>query len=339
VPRLSMALCPACERANPPDARFCGACGSPLVTRCPSCETINVRTRTQCHHCGHTLSGSAEEAEASTLPGALDEPVVPLLLGQFDGEPPEPGWTLSLRADALAKPAEPWPARPLPPTMVADPDAPRSPAGAWPTTLPPPQADVVEAEQAARPLADPAADPAVDRIQLPAASPPRRLLPTMSDEERAQAKVRRRASVRADQAARRAGVRASLSDVLVMEPDPESRAAVCAVLEGFGFRVHLAISVAEAQALSLRRRYAAVFLGMARDAVAAAALCQQLHDARQGRRPLALIGIGDPQGHADRVRMQLAGADAMLMRPVQRGALARALDTADVPLPRDPRLH
>jgi len=344
VPRLSMALCPACERANPPDARFCGACGSPLVTRCPSCDKINVRTRAKCHHCGHALEMPAKAVTADAGTASGDEPVVPLLVDHLGGEAPEPGWTLSLRADTLSAAAHRPSERSQPSSMVADPDAPRTPAGAWPPIQPP---DDLQRDPPARPGSSTAgAAPERDLsaggspIQVPAPPPsrPGRSGQPLGDVERAEAKARRRAKVRAAQLARRGTARINLPDVLVMEPDPASRAALCAVLEGFGFRVHLAVSVAEAQALSLRRSYAAVFLGMARDAVAAAALCQQLHDGRR-HGPLALVGIGDPSGHADRVRMQLAGADTMLMRPVQRGDVARALDAADVALPHDPRLH
>jgi DNA-binding response OmpR family regulator len=125
-------------------------------------------------------------------------------------------------------------------------------------------------------------------------------------------------------------------DVLVLEADTSSRGQLCQWLEAFGFRTHLAVSVAEAEGLSLRQPHVAAFLGLGSDALSAAELCRRLRNG-QRHRPQAVIAIGDRDRHADRVRMELAGADAMLMRPVGRGDVARTLESCGVSLPRDPR--
>jgi DNA-binding response OmpR family regulator len=125
-------------------------------------------------------------------------------------------------------------------------------------------------------------------------------------------------------------------DVLVLEPDLDSRVQVCRVLLAFGFKPHVAVTVAEAQGLSLSRPHAAAILGLADDDDGAAELCRQLRDAPRGR-PAALIAIVERSHHTDRVRMQLAGADHVIFRPAGRGDLARALDACGIALPHDPR--
>lgn len=150
-------------------------------------------------------------------------------------------------------------------------------------------------------------------------------------------RANRRAAVRRSQLRRRGGGAAStVFDVLVLEPDLDSRLQVCRVLVAFGFKPQVAVTVAEAQGLSLSRPHAAAILGLADDDDGAAELCRQLRDAPRGR-PAALIAIVDRSHHADRVRMQLAGADQVLFRPAGRGDLARAFDACGLTLPHDPR--
>jgi CheY-like chemotaxis protein len=161
-------------------------------------------------------------------------------------------------------------------------------------------------------------------------SPPAELDPAAN-------KVQRRAAVRRSQLRRRAMPAApTVRDVLVLESDAASRGQLCAVLESFGFRPHVAVSVAEAEGLSLRCQHVAAFLGLDENAQPAAELCRRLRDAPR-LRPTALIAIGERDRHADRVRLQLAGADQVLFRPVGRGDLARALEACGLGLPQDPR--
>lgn len=307
VKRLSMSQCPACARENADAALECAACGTPLVMRCPACDTINVRTRRRCHHCAAVLDPRvAPQALPPEEPSTLPE-VVPLLDPADDEVPAD--WTLSLRAE----PAPPsmsdlpdilLPADDPPSRWPADPDAPDSASGALPTARMDDARAADHAELAAR-------------------------------------RARRRAAVR--DAQRRQSVppgAVALRDVLVLEADPRSRAEICRTLELFGFRPHVAVSTAEAEGLSLRQLHVAAFLGLGSDydAEDTEALCRRLHDAPRGR-PLALIAVGDRRRHADRIRMQLAGADRMLFRPVSRGDIARALDDCGLRMPRDPRDH
>jgi len=328
--RLSMAMCPACERVNPFEAMFCNACGTPLVRRCQACDTINVRTRAACHHCGAALETIPSPGEAPA--GAAHvELVTPLLLQDTvsdlpDIALPEIDWSLSLRelpkkpdagppADAAASPVEDT----VPGFLVADRDAPSMADAALP---------IIEPAPAVSPPAAAPSSPAPK--DSPAPGPGK-------NAEKALAKARRRATVRRARLLADGPAPALPRDVLVLEVDGEARASLCQLLELFGFRPHMAVSVAEAEGLSARTDHAAVFLGMSgSDSAAAAELCRHLIE-RPKNRPKAVIGVGDAKRHTDRVRMELAGAHAVLTRPVHRGDLARVLDDCGLPLPQDPR--
>jgi hypothetical protein len=265
-----------------------------------------VRSRIRCHHCAAVLDPGALPQSLTDEPDAPDAGVVPVLDLTEDTVPA--GWILSLRDEPLAQtPAQSPAAVPLPdidPTALlpGDRDAPQH--------VPPATAGPAPA------VADP------DAL--------------------AARKARRRAAVRQAQRKRSGGAGAEpvISDVLVLEADPRARADLCRTLELFGFRPHVAVSAAEAEGLSLRQIHVAAFLGLGSDYESSdtEALCRRLHDARRGR-PLALIAIGDRKRHTDRIRMQLAGADQMLFRPVGRGDVARALADCGLRLPKDPRDH
>ncbi|MCZ6867032.1 MAG: RDD family protein [Chloroflexi bacterium] len=54
--------CPNCHAANPPDARYCGSCGTTLqrqqpTTGCPSCSQQDVADRLFCPRCEQFLNG------------------------------------------------------------------------------------------------------------------------------------------------------------------------------------------------------------------------------------------------------------------------------------------
>ncbi|MCB1997550.1 MAG: zinc ribbon domain-containing protein [Burkholderiaceae bacterium] len=325
--RLSLSQCPACAQVNPPRALACSACGTPLITRCPACETINVRSRVRCHHCAAlldpTASPQAAPAEAP-VPAELD--VVPLLDPVDDTVPDD--WVLALRAvpdapSARARTAamSPLPTLQLPADWLADEEAPDL------TVM---QRDPAQAAAAPSTPATPSAPAAP-----PAVAPP----PTQALAER---KARRRAAVREAQVQRQAELNhtPSTRDVLVLEADPSARADLCQALTRFGFVPHVAVSAAEAAGLSRRQWHAVAFLGLGSDCDSSdtEALCRSLHDLPRGR-PLALIAVADRRRHADRIRMQLAGADQVLFRPVGRGDIARALDDCGLRLPDDPRQH
>lgn len=334
--------------------------------RCTACDAINTRTRDRCHGCSAVLHPSRIE-----LGPALPR-IEPL-----DDDLPASDWRLDLREDAApALPELPTLHDAFAPApMVADPDAPTIPAVFKPEVeVPPaPAADAPPPETAA---GSPATAPALDRPpatasvpasgvnMAPASAPPppraaaplppasaavpaatanpdaaaQARTPERSPEELAEAKARRRAAVRRSQLRRRTAPSGlGVVDVMVLEADGEMRAQLCTVLEAFGYRTHVAVSVAEAEGLSLRRLYVAAFLGVGGDAQEAAGLCRRLRDAPRGR-PGALIAVTDRQRHTDRVRMQLAGADQTIFRPPGRGDVARALEACGLAMPQDPRL-
>ena len=131
-------------------------------------------------------------------------------------------------------------------------------------------------------------------------------------------------------------------DVLVLDANDTTRAALCKVLQGFGFRAFPARSPAEARTLLAARGFVAVFLDVVFDGTASdvsADLCQRAREPGLyvPGHTCALIVIDSGTRPVDRVRASLAGADQVLIRPATRGALARALDACGLPLPNDPR--
>jgi hypothetical protein len=51
--------CGFCRHDNPPDSKFCNACGAPLTAApCPHCGAPNDATATTCQHCGASLPDS-----------------------------------------------------------------------------------------------------------------------------------------------------------------------------------------------------------------------------------------------------------------------------------------
>lgn len=333
-----MSHCPACARVNTDRALACEACGTPLVMRCPACDTINVRTRVRCHHCAAMLDPSVLPQSVPPEEPASPPAVVPTLADADDDVPV--GWVLGLREEALpaaggpavrhvvgvgAATASEWPELDTLPAVVP-PVPPAFDTPGWNAVQVPPYV---------------AAD-----ADAPVGVPPTPTAPPPAPENLAERKARRRAAVRAAQLRARGLAPATLAagptawDVLVLEADPRARAELCQTLVLFGFRPHVAVSAAEAAGLCRRQAHVAAFLGLGSDCDAedTEALCRSLHDAPRGR-PVALIAMGDPRRHADRIRMQLAGADRVLARPVGRGDIARALDDCGLRLPRDPRLQ
>jgi CheY-like chemotaxis protein len=129
-----------------------------------------------------------------------------------------------------------------------------------------------------------------------------------------------------------------LSDALVLDADPVANTLLCALLERFGFQAHAVASVAEAEAQLARQPFAAVFLDLMLDDDAIA-LVQQIRALptpwpHPGPAVLLVSAHLDP---ADRVRAALAGLGEPLTKPVGRGDVARALESAGVVLPADAR--
>ena len=82
---MSRISCSFCTNSNPPDAKFCNQCGSPLGLKpCPACEAVNEAAASQCHQCGAVLEAAPAEAitrssEPSTAEASVSfaEPLSP----------------------------------------------------------------------------------------------------------------------------------------------------------------------------------------------------------------------------------------------------------------------
>ena len=72
--------CAVCDHKNPPDAKFCNECGSPLhLTWCSHCGAVNDRASTHCYSCGAQIlvqSMAAEAAPHSAVPAATAAPKI-----------------------------------------------------------------------------------------------------------------------------------------------------------------------------------------------------------------------------------------------------------------------
>ncbi|HKU87059.1 MAG TPA: zinc ribbon domain-containing protein [Casimicrobiaceae bacterium] len=65
---MSTISCSFCTSANPPDAKFCNQCGSPLGLKpCPACEAVNEAAAKRCHQCGAAFDVLAVEPIASSM--------------------------------------------------------------------------------------------------------------------------------------------------------------------------------------------------------------------------------------------------------------------------------
>jgi ribosomal protein L40E len=79
--------CRFCEHVNPPDARFCNACGGPLhLLPCSSCGAVNDVTANTCYQCHSPLPGRGKAAPEvpqplAGPPKALPRPHARIILG------------------------------------------------------------------------------------------------------------------------------------------------------------------------------------------------------------------------------------------------------------------
>lgn len=131
-----------------------------------------------------------------------------------------------------------------------------------------------------------------------------------------------------------------LRDALVLDADSVANTLLCALLERFGFQAHAVATIEQASKQLAQRPHAAVFLDIALDEPGVA-LLQQIRAIpapwpHAGPAVLMLAARMEP---ADRVRAALAGLGEPLLKPLGRGAVARALEAAGVVLPADARRH
>jgi CheY-like chemotaxis protein len=158
-------------------------------------------------------------------------------------------------------------------------------------------------------------------------------------------KAARRAAVRRARlatASRESGAASGLADLLVLDENDAARKQLSSLLEGFGFCVHAALSIAQAREMLAARPFAAVFLDIELDGTyqsAGADLCRRVKRVltrTPGRAP-ALIIISERMRPVDRVRAAMAGSDRFLLKPLSRGDVVRALEDCEVFLPLDAR--
>lgn len=150
---------------------------------------------------------------------------------------------------------------------------------------------------------------------------------------RAKARRARLASDRSDPAAVE-----PLRDALVLDADAVANTLLCALLERFGFQAHSVATISQAEGQLAQRPFAAVFLDVALDD-AGFALLQQIRalPAPWPHAGPAVLMISSHVDPASRVRAELAGLGTLLTKPLGRGDVARALESAGVVLPADAR--
>lgn len=150
----------------------------------------------------------------------------------------------------------------------------------------------------------------------------------------------KRALVR--RARRRNTMQVASTDVLVFDRDPASRDRLFGLLTAFGFGVHAADTLSDATELAATHRFVAAFvdvaLGVAQDDPGVG-LCQLIKGAQTaaGVPPTLLVWVGSRLRPVERVRAELAGCDAQLVKPLSRSDVARVLDSHGIALPADPR--
>ena len=129
-----------------------------------------------------------------------------------------------------------------------------------------------------------------------------------------------------------------LRDVLVLDADRSANLRLCELLERFGFEPHPVYAIADAEAQLVRRPYAAVFLDIALDGLGGDLLRQIRSLPPAGDHPgPAVFMVAATADPAEQVRAALAGVAAPLVKPLSRGAVARALESVGVVLPADAR--
>lgn len=157
---------------------------------------------------------------------------------------------------------------------------------------------------------------------------------------RAAIKVAQRAAVRRARQAS-ASPQQTVSDVLVMDGDATARNQLDELLGDLGFRVRPVATLAQAALLAGFHPFAAVFVAVPPGAIDGAVhdLFERVREAcrHAGVAPAVRVLLAVQWSPVDRVRAELAGCEATLVRPVNRRDLARVLDTNGVVLPRDPR--
>lgn len=321
-------VCPACSRLNPPDANQCVVCESALGSVAdepvPTSEVF--------------VDLSAIELDTDTTPAVhVDAPELRRWFdsrtGGIESNTARADDTAAAPLDLTLRPLDDLPVLAdaveadvptLPPGLiVSDPDVPVHYAtdDRAPTASPPPTAKAT-----------------------PAAPPKPRTAPPPAGDAPSVTKATRRAAVRRK---RLAGTATAAdpnapADVLVLEHDDGAREQLCGLLETFGFRAHPVQTAEEATRMLSAKPFVAAFLDLAFEGAAQAAsaeLCVRVKalEPHKGGRASALIIVSGSGRPVERVRAALAGSDAFVAKPLNRGNIAQALEACDVALPADSR--
>lgn len=307
-------VCPSCVRLNLPDASICTTCGA----------TLRGTVRQAAEEHSETFVNLTEmELDADTTPSVhLDEPELQRWFNSRTG-------ALDGHGDSHHSAAAREPETPLPRLQLHEFESPAAPSGD-------------EAAFAnALPLGVILADLEVPFPYLPPEHPP---AAGVSPVEKAATKAQRRAQVRRTLLAGKGqpGPAAAPSDALVLEGDDSAREQLCSLLEMFGFRTHPVQSTMQAARMLAAKRYAVAFLNIIFDGSAAPAahdLCSRVKapPTHASDTVSALIVVTGSSRPVERVRAELAGCDAFLLKPISRGAVAQALEACGVALPIDSR--
>lgn len=301
---MIFSLCPACSHVNAADAAHCEACGAALRD---DGDTVPAALRIEPHapSVGALWLDDLLAPAPAQPPAEPEEPPLSITLREIDTPPAPPSSGFGRLPDAPPAPV----ALPREDGLVASDPEPAFVAGG-----------VIEVTDSIRaPLDD---DPA----------------------SRAAAKAARRAAVRRarlGQTPAAPGAKQAVPDVLVLDQDDGSRALLCTLLGAFGFRVHSAVGVGQAASLAAARHFAVVFVDTVLDGSDGGAgvdLCRQVKQPGvPGAEPPMLVLVSAALRPVERVRAKLAGCDGMLVKPVTRGDVARALEACGVALPADAR--
>lgn len=104
--------CTFCDHANPPQSKFCNACGAPLhLTLCSNCDALNDKTASTCYKCDTALPSSRIEALALAAAAQDDEYFTSGTQIQSNTDSDAPAaptqWDGNLTGSSLQPPARP----------------------------------------------------------------------------------------------------------------------------------------------------------------------------------------------------------------------------------------
>ncbi len=320
-------LCPTCHFVNPAGATCCRACNADFFVDSDHSALDPAVTATLKQRRG--LSSLLSEAMPLD-----DEP--PRRRASDHEAPPSEAASDGAETAPLARPARTPPAPAAPITLI-DPVLPAAPAEA----------------EGRSPLGASLAEPTVwpDLPGAPARAPeatqrsdgPLEPLRTGPDRRLVTKAMARQAARRARMAALAADTaQPAPVDVLVLDGDDATRAELVRLLGRFGFHVHEALDVRQAERFAELAPFAAAFLDIRlddSDGGAGIALCERLHRPVRGGPSTAVVLMSPRLRPADRVRAALARSDAVLAKPLSRGDVARTLESCGVALPADERRH